>query len=512
MFASCHAPSLAVGAPASLPKCLRGLLLVSSLAVAAACSPAPSVSQGGNGDVTVYEGARLITGDGTLIEDSAFIVEKTLFTQVGRRGEVRAPAGASRVDLTGKTVMPTKVDLHGHIGFQHVYDGTMSKAYYTRENLIDHLERLAYFGISAVVSVADLVDRSDLKGGRTGWGDVPLRVRDEIIPGAALFKTAGPGIAWPDSGAQGHPSRADVPYPVTTVAEAREATADYITIKPEFIKIWVDDRGGTRKRLTPELYRAIAEEAKKDRIQVAAHNITLADAKELMRLGVAGWLHPPVRGGEEPDEELLAMIRDRKARGDNGMWFNDSGGVAVGGLEAWNDPLLRETISDAQVQQHHGELLKGLTPEAVERARANARKQGAIAKKLIDAGMKLVLGSDTGQTRFFIGWYAQLYFESWVAMGFTPMEAITFATRDGADIAKVNTGLVAAGRNADFVVLDSNPLDDIANSRRISRVFLRGAEVDRPRLRTRWQADTTDRTQQRSSASNRPAGPSVAGR
>lgn len=465
----------------------RKCVVVSALAAASACSPA--VSQSGNGEVTIYEGARLITGDGTLIENSAFIVEKTLFTQVGRRDQIQAPPGASHVDLTGKTVMPTKVDLHGHIGFQHVYDGTMAKEYYTRENLIDHLERLAYFGISAVVSVADLVDRSDLKGGRTGWTSVPLQVRDEVIPGAALFKTAGPGIAWPDSGAQGHPSRADVPYPVTTVAEARDAMADYVRMKPEFIKIWVDDRGGTRKRLTPELYRVIAEEAKKANIPVAAHNITLADAKELMRLGVEGWLHPPVRGGEEPDEEFLTLIRKRKAAGDNGMWFNDSGGVAVGGLDAWNDPLLRETIPDTQVQQHQGEFLKGLTPEAVERAKVNARKQGAIAKKLVDAGMKLVLGSDTGQTRFFIGWYAQMYFESWVAMGFTPMEAITFATRDGAEIAKVNTGLIANGRNADFVVLDRNPLDDIANSRRINKVFLRGAEVDRARLRARWQAE-----------------------
>ena len=65
---------------------------------------------------TVFEGARLIVGDGTVIEDSAFIMEGTQFSRAGRRGQVQIPAGAVRVDLSGKTVIPTKVDVHGHIG------------------------------------------------------------------------------------------------------------------------------------------------------------------------------------------------------------------------------------------------------------------------------------------------------------------------------------------------------------------------------------------------------------
>src|SRR5438067_5709693 len=213
--------------------------------------------------VTAFDGARLITGDGSAIESSTFIVQNDQFSRVGRRGEVQIPAGAIRVDLTGKTVMPAKVDLHGHIGYQHDWDGTMAKEYFTRENLIDHLQRLAYYGFSAVGSVGDLVDRSDLHGGRTGWGDVPLRVREEIIPGAALFRTTGTGISYAGAGPQGHPSRTDVPYQVTTVEEAREAVRDYARMKPEFIKIWVDDRNGTLKTLTPPLFLAIVDEAHK---------------------------------------------------------------------------------------------------------------------------------------------------------------------------------------------------------------------------------------------------------
>jgi imidazolonepropionase-like amidohydrolase len=73
-------------------------------------------------------------------------------------------------------------------------------------------------------------------------------------------------------------------------------------------------------------------------------------------------------------------------------------------------------------------------------------------------------------------------------MGLTPAQAIVAATRDSAEMAHVNTGLVAVGRNADFIVLDANPLDNIANTRRINKVYLRGQEVNRAALRARWQA------------------------
>src|SRR5215468_5620853 len=283
--------------------------------------------------VTVYEGARLITGDGNVIEDAAFVIEGSRFVSVGRRADVFVPAGAARVDLTGKTVMPTMTDLHGHLGFQDVAAGTMSKATYTRENLIDHLHRLAYHGVGAVVSIGDLVDRLDPRGGRTNWGDVPLRVREEVIPGAALFKTAGAGLAFPGAGAQGHESRADVMYEVTTPEEVRAAVEDYARMKPEFIKIWVDDREGRKPTLTPELYLEIIKEANRYGVPVGVHNVRLSDAKNLMRAGVEGWLHVPVRGpGEAVDAEIIGIVKDRIARNDHPtMW------ITPGLRTAWMD-------------------------------------------------------------------------------------------------------------------------------------------------------------------------------
>jgi len=277
-------------------------------------------------------------------------------------------------------------------------------------------------------------------------------------------------------------------YPVTTEEEARRAVQDYVKNKVAFVKIWVDDRQGTLKTLPPALYRAIIDEARKHNLPVAAHTVKLTDAKELYKAGLVGATHMPVREGEVPDDELLAIIRERDAKSDRPLWFTEHGNLNAMGPEEWDDPLLWEMLSREQVQMQQGAAIKKMTPEVVERARQESRAMGDVARKFINAGMKLVFGSDNGAAGRGFGWYNQMEFESWITMGFTPMEAIVMATRDAAEIAGMNTGLVAAGRSADFIVLDANPLVNITNTRRIQKVYLRGKEVDRATMRAKWQA------------------------
>jgi imidazolonepropionase-like amidohydrolase len=292
-----------------------------------------------------------------------------------------------------------------------------------------------------------------------------------------------------------------VPYAITTPEEARKAVDDYVKMKPEFVKIWVDDREGTKKTLTPPLYRAVIEESHKHNVPVGVHNVTLADAKELMRAGVDGWLHVPVRGGEVADDELIGIVKQRIARNDRPTmwmtpalitaWMDTQGGTRPAWLD---DPLLRDLYSSDQIEEYWGRPLAKKTPEEVKRARGDFDLQASNAMKLRTAGMRIVSGTDTGQTRFFIGYFNQLDLESMVAMGLTPSEAIVAATRDAAGIAHFNAGLMAPGKSADFIVLDANPLEKIGNARRINQVYLRGQKVDRAALKAKWLAERNRKT------------------
>src|SRR5512132_2345869 len=166
-----------------------GVSMVLGAAIVVGCSSQSASQPPAASTVAVFEGARLIDGNGGApVENSAFIVENNRFMAVGRKAEINVPSGATRVDLTGQTVMPAIIDAHGHLGFLDMANGTMSKANFTRENYIDHLQRYAYHGVAATISTG------------TDMGELAYQLRSEVIPNAAIIRTVGRGLAWPGSG------------------------------------------------------------------------------------------------------------------------------------------------------------------------------------------------------------------------------------------------------------------------------------------------------------------------
>jgi imidazolonepropionase-like amidohydrolase len=373
----------------------------------------------------VYEGARLIVGDGRVIENATLVVDGTKITQVGPTADVRVPAGVTRVSLAGKTVMPMIVDTHTHLST-------------TRDGLIRDLKQRAYFGVSAALSLG--LDGFELLG-----------MRNELIPGAARYFSAGKGITRIEPG---RPT-----FQINSEAEARKAVQENAAHRADIIKVWVDEREGKVEKVTPAQYAAVIDEAHNRGLRVIVHIFHMDDAKGLMRAGLDAFAHG-VRD-KDIDDETVSMFKARP-------YLTLTPNLPDRGVKkdwSWLRPGL-PAAEFAKIEEANKDN---------EKAQAFYGIQARNLAKLNAAGVRITLGTDGNRP-----WGPHEEMEDMVLAGMTPMQVIVAATRNSAGfVGMTDAGTLEAGMSADFIVLDANPLDDITNTRRISSVILRGAAVDR---------------------------------
>jgi imidazolonepropionase-like amidohydrolase len=452
------------------PSCKK-LLMCGMLMLAAALAQ--------SSQAVLYEGGRLIIGDGSAaIESGAFLVQNGHIRAIGQRGSFAVPAGVSRVDISGKTIMPAMINVHVHIGYEG-YTSWGAKNY-TPQNVLDHLQREAFYGVGVTQSVGSSPTDASIRFQRDqAAGKFPPASRFFFMPGMA------PPNGGPDEVLREATSALHVINEVSTAQEARAAVQAMARKKIRQVKIWVDDRRGTYPKMTPEVYEAVIDEAHKRGMIVHAHATTLADQKAVVRAGTDVLVHLVQR--EKLDDEFLALLKEKKPYWATVIGLGDPTAVCE------HDPFFEQALPDRVIVAIRAtKEARPLTANCAPPSTNSSAREAIVAynfPRMIASGARIVLGTDSGvEPGHTFGSAEHLELARWVQLGLSTSDAIVAATQRPAELMGLkDSGTLAVGKRADFIVLDASPLEDIRNTRRISAVYLYGVRFDREAMLARWK-------------------------
>lgn len=421
---------------------LSGSLLLASLPAAA--------------QVTAFVDGRVIDGGGKVIERGTVVVRDGVIVDVGPAADVKVPEGATRIDARGKTLMPGIVNAHGHLS---AVDGLKSgPQYYRRDNLIRQLRAYATYGVTTVFALGD--DRAEA---------FALRAEQaEGLPERARVYLAGPSIA------------------AETAAAAKADTDKVLALKPDLIKLRVDDNLGTSKKMPEAAWRATLERARSAGLRLAVHLFYLADAKAVAEAG-ASFIAHSVRDLPVDDAFLIAMKASHACYSPTLM--REVSTFVYESTPPWaSDPFFLRGYSkeiSAEISDPARQARFRASPAwaAGQKYKAGLEVAKANLKRVSGAGIRIAFGTDSGPAGRFQGFFEHLELEMMVASGLTPMQAIVSATGNAAACwgKEAAIGTIARGRAADLLVLNANPLEAIANTRAIDAVYIGGRRFETPR-------------------------------
>jgi imidazolonepropionase-like amidohydrolase len=426
-------------------------VLLGSLLLSAASPVDTSLAQAPPTGTIALTGARLIDGTGrAAIEQATLIIRNGRIEAAGTQAAVTIPAQATRIDLSGKTIIPGLINAHAHV------NANAGSTRPVREQLDAQLRLYADYGVTtAFVLGSTPTDLQDA-----------LALRDEQEQrgsGRARIYVASPSIR--------EASSAD---------QARLAVNRSADMKVDIIKIHIN---GNASDMTPEVYGALIDQAHRRGLRVAAHLFYSSDAWGLLKAGVDMFAHS-VRD-KDIDAAMLAEIKKRNVGYIPTLTRDLSIFVYETTPAFFSDPFFLRHAA------HYGADMKRLSDPGLQ-AKTRSDTQAQAIKKaleqanrnvkiLSDGGAPVAMGTDSGAgDGRWQGYFEHVELELMVKAGLTPMQALVAATGGAARVMKIDDqlGTLQPGKRADLVVLRANPLSDIKNTRQLDAVWIGGRRIE----------------------------------
>ena len=415
-----------------------------ALVVLSAYSFQPSLAQSPASATVALTGARVIDGTGRPPRDQATIlIVNGRIESVGAGADVKIPSGATRVNLTGKTVMPGMINAHGH-------SANGDKKLPVRDQVVQQMRLYAQYGVTTVVTLGD-------------DGKESVRVHDEngspSLDHARLF-SAGPAVV------------------ARNADEARQLVNANADLGVHVIKTRMN---GVPSDMTPEVYSALIDQAHKRGLRVACHLFYLHEAMGMVNAGLDVIGHS-IRD-QDVDASFIAELKRRDVSyvptltRDLAVFVYESTpaflsdpfflkGVTFtrGQLDQVKDPVFQQRVA----QSGEAQMIK----KALDQASRNL-------KILSDGGVRIAMGTDSGtQVGRWQGYFEHVELEMMVKAGMTPMQVLVAATSGSAEAMKLDQlGAIQPGKQADLLVLNADPLSDIRNTRQIHSVWVGGRRL-----------------------------------
>ena len=418
--------------------------------------------------VTVLTHATLIDGGGGPPQlDATIVLAKGKIRDIGPTAKVRIPASAKKVDVSGKTVIPGIINLHGHVGMARGLTSDVGN--FTRENVEAQLRTYARYGVTTTTSLG--ADQ-----------DLILEIRDEQrrgrISGARVF-TALQGFTSLGGYPSHLPGLKGIILEVASAAQARAWINRLADKGGDVVKIWVDDGHDAFPKLPPAIYSAIIKQAHKRGLKVFAHVYELSDAKGLADAGVDVLAHS-VRDAAV-DEALISTMKRNKVTLVATLTREQSTFVYADPPAWLDDPFFRLAVGPAVVEGVRTQLRAKQAKDPKLEVNKNGFQVAARnLKALADGGVRIGFGTDSGPPGRFQGYFEHWEMELMVEAGLTPMQVIESFSKNAAEALGVSNqqGTLAKGKAGDLIVLDKNPLEDIRNARSIHAVYVGGERLE----------------------------------